>query len=136
MKTLMAYKSIVLEKIPIVATRMIERQELAALKTAKADVFISELAQTLCVKLKTQIHGITNNFIDISEEWPKTWWDAFKERWFTKRMLKRWPVEYKRIYVHQPIFLAVCPHLQNESDEVHLRWLISKDEEANNGKTS
>lgn len=23
--------------------------------------------------------------------WPKTWWDAFKARWFTPWMLQRWP---------------------------------------------
>ncbi len=29
-----------------------------------------------------------------SYRWPKTWWDAFKLRWFTKKMLQRWPVKY------------------------------------------
>lgn len=31
-------------------------------------------------------------------EWkhPKTWWDAFKERWFYDWMKERWPVEYEK----------------------------------------
>lgn len=28
-------------------------------------------------------------------KWPKDWWQAFRERWFWKWWLKRWPVKYK-----------------------------------------
>lgn len=27
-------------------------------------------------------------------QWPATWWDAFKQRWFPKWWLRRWPVRY------------------------------------------
>jgi hypothetical protein len=42
---------------------------------------------------------------------PKTWWEHLKQRWFPKRLLKRWPVKEEPISVvtlHQ----HVCPHLQ------------------------
>ena len=29
--------------------------------------------------------------------YPEDWWEAFKERWFTKRMLKRWPVRWEHV---------------------------------------
>jgi len=38
---------------------------------------------------------------------PIDWWQAFKERWFPKIILKKWPVKYKRIDVK-----AYYPRLQ------------------------
>ena len=32
-------------------------------------------------------------------QYPYNWWEAFKERWFTKQMLKMWPVKYKIIVI-------------------------------------
>jgi hypothetical protein len=31
---------------------------------------------------------------DESVLWPTTWWDAFKERWFPRWWLRRWPANY------------------------------------------
>jgi hypothetical protein len=46
-----------------------------------------------------------------TESWltiPADWWQAFKERWFFKWMLRRWPVVYKtyeaRAYFPQMVF--------------------------------
>jgi hypothetical protein len=34
---------------------------------------------------------------ELLAEYPSTWWDAFKLRWFPKWALKRWPVVMNRI---------------------------------------
>jgi hypothetical protein len=31
-----------------------------------------------------------------SFQYPADWWEAFKERWFPQRLLKRFPVQYER----------------------------------------
>jgi hypothetical protein len=38
-------------------------------------------------------------------EFPSTWWQAFKERWFPKFLLNKFPVDYKRYVVdlHYPL---------------------------------
>ncbi len=30
-------------------------------------------------------------------KYPADWWEAFKERWFPKRMKARWPVKYRTV---------------------------------------
>lgn len=34
-------------------------------------------------------------------QWPATWQDAFKERWFPGWARRRWPVRYRRIEVSE-----------------------------------
>ena len=47
-------------------------------------------------------------------KYPADWWQAFKERWFNKWMLERWPVRYK---IHHIDLKAVFPSLKIESPE-------------------
>jgi hypothetical protein len=50
------------------------------------------------------IHARIKGFVWAEEEaaqriavkYPSDWWQAFKERYFTDWMLKRWPVQYER----------------------------------------
>jgi len=32
-------------------------------------------------------------------EWPRDWWQAFKERWYPEWAKRRWPVEYERYVI-------------------------------------
>ena len=44
------------------------------------------------LKLTTKVLGETIDVI----EFPATWWDAFKERWFFNWAKKRWPITRRR----------------------------------------
>jgi len=44
-------------------------------------------------------------------KYPVSWWEHFKERWFYKWMLKRWPVDYRE---HEFSIKRLYPDLHNE----------------------
>jgi hypothetical protein len=46
-----------------------------------------------------------------SHEYPKTWWDAFKLRWFPAWALKRWPAQMTRVEVTSGIGYPTLPSL-------------------------
>jgi len=34
-------------------------------------------------------------------QWPATWWDAFKERWFPAWAKRRWPVRHRKVSIDE-----------------------------------
>ena len=52
-------------------------------------------------------------------KWPKDWRQAFKERWFSKWMLKRWPVIYKTIKLTEVAGLK-----RMQGDRIKVRYII------------
>ena len=77
----------------------------------------------MLMNMSSYILGMPKERIEVDKKWPATWWDAFKERWFPQWMLRRWPVEYERIYIDQQIFHAVCPHLNVKDKSTHVKWM-------------
>lgn len=53
---------------------------------------LDHLTQHLVITMENHIASET--LVDREVRWPKTWWDHFKLRFFSVRMLKRWPVEW------------------------------------------
>jgi len=49
---------------------------------------------------------------------PATWWDHFKETYFSAGLLRYFPVKYK--YFEQ---YKVCPHVQVTENSKHFEWL-------------
>lgn len=46
-------------------------------------------------------------------EWPANWWQHFRERWFPRRWLRRWPVRYAcRVFDSRLVY----PHMQLPED--------------------
>jgi hypothetical protein len=61
-------------------------------------------------------------------EFPATWWEHFKEAWFSKWLLAKFPVQYKQVYV--PVSYKVtniCPHLPVDKERQHVEWLLAPD---------
>lgn len=68
--------------------------------------------------------AIPSHRIEVHEQWPADWWQAFKARWFPLRWLARWPVRYERVDVSEPVYAACCPHIDaSGTDSKHIRWL-------------
>ena len=82
------------------------------------------MAQEIAIELDTYVMGLGDETISIHERWPKTWWDAFKERWFPLWAVKRWPVDFNRIDIEEKTYKAVCPHLESP-DNVQCYEFIS-----------
>jgi hypothetical protein len=58
-------------------------------------------------------------------EWPATWWQHFKQRWFPRWALRRWPVKME--VREWEVFQRVCPHLNVPESDRHVRWMIGDD---------
>lgn len=78
-------KEVILEKTQLHCTRLV-------------DIAISphDVAMMLIYDIRSYILSEQLNNIRREVEYPSDWWQAFKGRWFTKKMLKRWPVKMKK----------------------------------------
>ena len=56
-------------------------------------------------------------------QYPKDWWQSFKERWFPKKFKKRWPIEYKIIDIY-----ALYPSIAmpDKFTGIHIQETLSK----------
>lgn len=119
-------KTLVCDRCLVAVEEHLSSRELRSLaSTAELESRMEAMTRSLAVTLSAQFPGVLKTRIQISEQWPKTWWDAFKERWFPQWVLRRCPVEYERIYVDQPIYERVCPHVAIPDEGVHLRWMLN-----------
>ena len=95
--------------------------------TVDAEITIGYHAKELVMRLTGSVLADQFQKIDIEEKWPSDWRQAFKERWFPKFLLKRFPVQYKTVSVHREIAAKTCPHIDNGSHRndqtVHFEWL-------------
>lgn len=55
-------------------------------------------------------------------EWPATWWEHLKERWFPRWALRRWPVRMES--KTWKTWKAVCPHLGVRDHAPHARFFF------------
>lgn len=120
-------KGFTAERIYVHAARGIDRPVIAALREPRLVIKQHErICGELMIELESYIHGMVRERLIIHRKWPKTWWDAFKERWFPGWAKSRWPVEYERIDVDERLYAAVCPHLQDDPQKVHLEWMAAE----------
>ena len=57
-------------------------------------------------------------------EWPATWWEHLKQRWFPRWALRRWPVRMES--KTWKTFRAVCPHLGVRDSSPHARFFLAQ----------
>ena len=99
--------------------------------------YIVQLRTRLLAKSVEHHHWSLDTYINKMVELPADWWQAFKLRWFPKRLLQIWPVKYEYhpiIYIvhHHDTYTRICPHLDipttHEKEITHLRWLEEDDD--------
>ena len=61
-----------------------------ALKDAVGDTFFDDAARSLAVSITKVVLGKTVR--DVTITYPSDWWEAFKDRWFPRLLLRRFPV--------------------------------------------
>lgn len=91
------------------------------------DAFIEHNTRSMVVELSSHLAAIGNEHISFHKKWPRTWWDAFKCRWFPTWLLRRYPADYDSVDIEEPRYKAVCPHLPIEREQTHLEWLSQYD---------
>ena len=72
---------------------VIHERELESLRVEPA-VYIDDLARQLVGQLEvwSAVDGVDR--VDVEEQWPADWWQAFKDRWFPVWAKKQWPIQY------------------------------------------
>ena len=82
-----------------------------------------EVGRGLMIGMEMRIATLADQRIDVEASWPEDWWEAVRERWFPSWYLAKYPVKYKHVSVHAKTYKAVCPHLQTQEQEDHVRWM-------------
>jgi hypothetical protein len=76
--------------------------------------FVTEsIPEQFVTELSLIVDSLGHNLPEKEHSYPRTWWDAFKERWFPKWAKRRWPVDYRRVKISGEI---IYPDLTKEID--------------------
>ena len=81
--------------------------------TIASERFISKVVDTndaLMVKLLVDIATQEEEL----HEYPEDWWQAIKERWFPKWLLRRYPVKYAQVWAYHKFPELEVPNLGKE----------------------
>ena len=100
------------------------RNLMAFRSTAELLSFIDDVTKDLLVELTACMPGVVNERVIVHEQWPKDWWQAFKERWFPSWLKRHFPVEWNHLDIDRPLYAAVCPHVDITDRTPHLQWLL------------
>ena len=116
-------KRIVCEKVRVNCRQAMARR---MIEDANIDVVCDHIADALIFQMESFVQALPDQRISIHKRWPKTWWDAFKDRWFPVWAKHIWPVKFETISVEERTFKAVCPHLDMPREE-HVSWMFQHD---------
>jgi len=98
-------RQIELERIHLTVTKTVSNDVLADLiRRGTFRAFNERLVDGILMELRTWLWDKKRATISVHREWPATWWDALKERWFPKWLTRRFPVEMDSVHVEQPLF--------------------------------
>lgn len=61
----------------------------------RSEVNLDRLMRAMVVNIRAEIYGKQLRHEEI--KYPLTWWDALKERWYPKWLLRKYPAKYKTI---------------------------------------
>ncbi len=120
-----AYDTVELEKIRVGMVQHFNREMLHAMAGGLTVKFCPAIGEQIAVQFVSYVWGMRSERICIHRRWPKTWWDAFKARWFPARLLDHFPAEYDHVDVDRQLYAAVCPHLRVPEHRSHVSFLAS-----------
>lgn len=113
------FERIITEKIRVAAHARTDKE---MIRRAVISLSRPGFEHQLIAKIETYMLGLADKRITIHKQWPKTWWDALKLRWFPRWLLEYMPVEYERIDIDEQIYKAVCPHIDVPDNRQHLEF--------------
>jgi hypothetical protein len=91
------------------------------LRDAKIDVIEDTLAREIEVAVRVGIFGKQHEKVEC--KYPADWWQAFRERFFPKWWVKRWPVAYTKMVLDVK---ELFPKLAIPDGVHHVDWAIVK----------
>lgn len=114
----------VVENIEVTVETALSEIELSHLD---AKVVATSVGNSLVIQLKAKVvasKDVHHHDVYDAIRVPDTWWDHFKETYFPKFLLCKFPVQYTT-YNRRHTFetLKMCPHIQTKGMERHLEFL-------------
>lgn len=97
-------------------------KETMLMRNSELKAWIDQQARGMILELRTMAVAKHRKEEIDWVKYPSDWWEAFKERWFPKWMLRRWPVNYKRKVVQQNVYHC-CPHMDIKVQSNHIEFL-------------
>ncbi len=115
-------REVVFEKVKVAATMA----DLPFLRNhMEVACRLEDAGHRLVLNMQSYVLGKRERTIDVERQWPKDWWEAIKLRFAPQWFLKRWPVQYERISIHEVVW-RVCPHVDlkmPDQQQSHFQWL-------------
>lgn len=117
-----SFRTVVIEKIRIGMMQSVSAHLIDA--AVDIDTLISYEADRVVFSVRGYLWG-DEPVIQKTVKYPSDWRQAFKERWYPKWLLKKYPVKYTKIeLVSQTLYPDYRPNLPNER---HVRkWRIAE----------
>lgn len=106
-----AIRSVILEQVPLAMCSTLTKFGMA---TDDIEVQAEWLGESLAVRIKDYI--LAQTLEEHKARYPSDWWQAFRERWFPRWALRRWPVrhttvELKAQALYPSLVLPKEPHV-------------------------
>jgi len=120
-------KTFVAEKIHLHAAELLTHKEMA--DRIKVDSWLDRLGMGVVIQFDTYVVGMPTKRLQIHKQWPRDWWQAFRERWLPKWWLRKHPIQYEVLDIDQQLYGPVCPHLNVPDQKVHLMFLSQSAED-------
>lgn len=114
-----AVKRILLQRFDLHVRRVLETRKVAlnGVRIEMLDLF-ADAAGRAAVQMSAYVWAqkLQDETVALSVSYPSTWWQAFKERFFPARALRRWPVKKTTVSrAHRFRTLALFPGYRYES---------------------
>jgi hypothetical protein len=117
------FETIDVGRIRVAGMKVISKRQFDLFCGANIRAFVEGRADVMVIELEAYVLGMPKERIAVHERYPLDWWQAFRERWFPKWWLRRWPVAYKTIDIDQQLYGPLCPHIAVEGLGPHALFL-------------
>lgn len=115
-----------MEAVRVAAVRVLSRYGLDSLSANLRVEMANMIGGDIALMFKSMVYGAGRETWKC--EWPTTWWQHFKQRWFPRWALRRWPVQMEQ--KSGLVWGRVCPHLDLPMDrDRHVMWLADREQD-------
>ena len=101
-------------------------EDFQSAKDLRLNIYYEKAVQKLAIQLRMFIAASEKHEERVQEtvDYPSTWWDHTKVRWFPRWLLKRFPPAYTTFKTLVRVDNTyMCPHLAVDPNLTHARWL-------------
>lgn len=115
----------ILERFKVTVSKVLGDAEPIALSNLELEHYFNEVLDAMVLRLNAYL--ASEKLQHIVVRYPKDWWQAFKERFFPKWLLRRFPVQYHEEHYEVRAFY---PYVSLPNERHYVR-IVRLEKEAN-----